>query len=472
MEFTLSQEAERKVEFDMNSTRPLAHSPLDYAIDIYNLSKSFKRKTIRGGYTTLKSSLMGLFSFGKRPAVRANCTTAVSDLTIRIPFGASVGVIGRNGSGKSSLLKLITGIYKPDTGSIKVNGRLAALIELGAGFHPDFSGRENVFLGGMMYGLTKKEVEERFEQIVHFAELEEVIDDPVRTYSSGMFMRLGFSLAIHTDPDVLLVDEVLAVGDAAFTAKCKDHLALMRQRGKTLILVSHDLEAVERWCDEVVWLDRGVARERGEPRRVIDAYRTFIEKREEDELLEEAVQQQISPNVAVGGDEANQKQRWGSREIEIANLRLLDAAGDVRALFHPESKVRLEIDYQINDRSPLSKLVFGIAISRSDGVLIHGTNTQIERLVLPSLKTRGTLVYELERLGLTDGVYYIDLAVHREDGYPYDYHKNMQQFTVRTHDKHQGAFIPEHKWFVDGLELGAAQLDSRISSSEGSLGNA
>ena len=234
----------------------MGQTAVQYAIDIVGLEKSFKRQTLsRGGYTTLKSSLFGLFRRAGReqPAV----TRAVAGLTMRVPQGASIGVIGRNGSGKSTLLKLITGIYKPTKGRISVNGRVAALIELGAGFHPDFTGRENLMLAGIMMGLSRTEIESRFDEIVEFAGLRDVIDDPVRTYSSGMFMRLGFSVAVHTDPDVLLIDEVLAVGDAAFIRKCKERVSELRHSGKTLLLVSHDLEAVERWCDEVVWLHKG-----------------------------------------------------------------------------------------------------------------------------------------------------------------------------------------------------------------------
>jgi lipopolysaccharide transport system ATP-binding protein len=235
-----------------------------YALDIVGVSKQFTRTSRVSGYSTLKSAILSLFGRSRKELRRTQ--HVLSDITLRIPQGASVGIIGRNGSGKSTLLKIITGIYQPDIGSVAVNGRIAALIELGAGFHPDFTGRENVMLGGIMHGLTRAEVEERFDEIVDFAELADVIDEPVRTYSSGMFMRLGFSLAVHTDPRILLVDEVLAVGDAAFVAKCKEKLASLKRMGTTLLLVSHDLDAVERWCDEVLWLEGGVVRDRGEPR--------------------------------------------------------------------------------------------------------------------------------------------------------------------------------------------------------------
>ena len=190
----------------------------------------------------------------------------------RSPWRAesTYGVIGRNGSGKSTALKIVAGITKPTSGTVTVRGRISALIELGAGFHPEISGRENVYINGIMLGLTKREVARRFDEIVEFAELQDFIDAPVKTYSSGMYMRLGFAVAIHVDPDVLLVDEVLAVGDEGFTHKCLDKFAEFRRRGKTILLVTHSLGIVERFCDMALWLDGGRARATGDPRRVVD----------------------------------------------------------------------------------------------------------------------------------------------------------------------------------------------------------
>src|SRR5213079_3208762 len=192
--------------------------------------------------------------------------------------------IGRNGSGKSTALKLVAGITKPTSGRVRVDGRVSALIELGAGFHPEISGRENVFINGIMLGLTKREIQRRFDEIVDFAELREFIDAPVKTYSSGMYMRLGFAVAIHVDPDVLLVDEVLAVGDEGFTHKCLDKFAEFKRRGKTILLVTHSLGLVERFCDEALWLDKGAVRSGGDPKRVVGAYLTDVERTEESQL--------------------------------------------------------------------------------------------------------------------------------------------------------------------------------------------
>src|SRR5438552_15469484 len=212
-------------------------------------------------------------------------------------------MVDRNGSGKSTMLKLIAGIGKPTSGSIRVEGRVSALIELGAGFHPEISGRENVYINGMMLGLSKREITERFDDIVRFAELEDFIDAPVKTYSSGMYMRLGFAVAIHVDPDVLLVDEVLAVGDEGFTHKCLDKFSEFRRRGRTILLVTHALNLVERFCDEAIWLDAGVARAHGDPKRVVDAYLTAVEQGEE-QLMAETTAKAVESAAPPGADVA------------------------------------------------------------------------------------------------------------------------------------------------------------------------
>lgn len=426
----------------------------EYAIDLVGISKRFKRRTLsKNSYTTLKSNLIGFFRSKGKPAQYV--THAIKDLTIRIPQGSSVGIIGKNGSGKSTLLKLITGIYKPDHGRISVNGRIAALIELGAGFHPDFSGRENLYLGGTLHGLSRAEITKKLDRIIEFAELQDVIDDPVRTYSSGMFMRLGFSLAVHTEPDILLIDEVLAVGDATFVNKCKERIAELKKAGKTLLLVTHDLDAVTRWCDEAIWLEAGKARDRGYPRRVIDNYLNFIERTEELELIEAAQQQRTdfeenpskcSKELPELTGEESKSARWGSREIEIISIRALDQAGKDRRSFHPDDSLIIEISYIIHQPEHSADVVFGIGINRSDGLVVYGSNTDIEDVALPDLAKHGTINYRIKRLGLLDGIYSLDVAVHRIDGYAYDYHKGAVELAVRSNQRQIGVILPECSW--------------------------
>src|SRR6185369_16470919 len=256
------------------ASQPLAVTPASQfstgprpAIEVSRVSKIYRRFSHQKQFATLKSALL---SRSLIKNLRADETfTALNDVSLTVPKGRTLGVIGRNGSGKSTALKLVAGITKPTSGTVRVDGRISALIELGAGFHPEISGRENVFINGIMLGLTKREVTERFDEIVEFAEMKDFIDAPVKTYSSGMYMRLGFAVAIHVDPEVLLVDEVLAVGDEGFTHKCLDKFGEFKRSNKTILLVTHSLNLVERFCDEAVWLDEGHKRSDGDPKRVV-----------------------------------------------------------------------------------------------------------------------------------------------------------------------------------------------------------
>ncbi len=244
------------------------------AIKLQKVSKIFTRSPLKKKYTTLRETLLNFDWLKNRGKVRY--INALRDIDLTVEKGESVGIIGMNGSGKSTLLKLLAGIYKPDSGRVYVNGRVASLVGLGIGFHPGFTGRENIFINGIILGLSKKEVKRRFDDIVKFAELEDYIDEPVRTYSDGMFMRLGFSIATNVDPDILLIDEILSVGDEYFRHKCAEKIAEFRKMGKTMVIVSHESKAIEKWCDKAIWLNNGVIREIGTPGRVIDSYQEAI----------------------------------------------------------------------------------------------------------------------------------------------------------------------------------------------------
>jgi ABC-type polysaccharide/polyol phosphate transport system ATPase subunit len=244
------------------------------AIRLSGVHKRFRKVTVRGGYSTLKTSLVNRLFRRKSPA--GNFLDVLNGVDLDIAAGLTLGIIGRNGSGKSTLLKIMAGIIRPDEGIVEVRGRVSPLIELGAGFHPDFSGRENVYLNGLVIGMSRAETEERFDSIVEFAGLADAIDEPVRTYSSGMYMRLGFSVAIHADPDVLLIDEILAVGDESFVGRCYERIAAFQEAGKTLVLVSHGLESIERWCHEAIWIDGGRIAARGYPTEVTRLYHAAV----------------------------------------------------------------------------------------------------------------------------------------------------------------------------------------------------
>jgi ABC-type polysaccharide/polyol phosphate transport system ATPase subunit len=412
------------------------------------VTKVYRRFLHQHQFRTLKSALLtGSLITDLRPD---ETFTALDGVSFEVPRGTTFGVIGENGSGKSTLLKLLAGITKPTRGSLRVAGRISALIELGAGFHPEISGRENVAINGIMLGLTRREVDERFDEIVDFAELREFIDAPVKTYSSGMYMRLGFSVAIHVDPDVLLIDEVLAVGDEAFTRKCLDKIGEFHRRGKTIVLVTHSLGLVEKMCDDALWLRHGRKAGVGDPKRVVDAYLTYVAGGEEALLARD--QAPAPAPEAETKPEGYREGRWGSREVEITRVRLVDDRGQERHVFASGEGVTLRLD--VEARAEVEDFVFGVGIFTVDGVSVYGTNTHIEDWVPRRAAGRGEVSLELSDLRLVEGTYLLDVAVHRRDGTPYDYHRGRHSFRVKSRIKDVGVYRPPHRWsFTGGLDL-------------------
>ena len=429
------------------------------AVVARDVAKVYRRFVHQKQFRTLKSALLtGSLLSDLRPE---ETFTALDGVSFAVPQGSTFGVIGANGSGKSTLLKLMAGITRPTRGSMSVEGRVSALIELGAGFHPEISGRENVVINGIMLGLTRKQVEERFDDIVDFAELREFIDAPVKTYSSGMYARLGFAVAIHVDPDVLLIDEVLAVGDEAFTRKCLDKIAEFRRRGKTILIVTHSLGLVEKMCDDVLWLRHGRMADRGDPKRVVDAYLTYVAGGEETLLAAghgHAEEPAGAPPPDAPPGEASvhgyQKGRWGSREVEITRVRLVDARGRERHVYVPGESLTLALSVRAG--APVEDFVFGLGLFGADGVSIYGTNTDLEDWKPRRLAGEAEVALVLEDLRLVEGTYLLDVAAHRKDGTPYDYHRGLYSFRVKSRIKDVGLYRPAHRWvFSGGVELEA-----------------
>ena len=421
------------------------------AIVARDVGKLYRRFTERNQFKTLKSALLtGSLISDLTPG---ETFTALDSVSFEVARGSTIGVIGENGSGKSTLLKLVAGITKPSRGSLTVHGRVSALIELGAGFHPEISGRENVMINGIMLGLTRREVENRFDEIVAFAELEDFIDAPVKNYSSGMYMRLGFAVAIHVEPDILLIDEVLAVGDEAFTRKCLDKIAEFHRRGRTIVFVTHSLGLVEKMCDDVVWLCNGKVAGHGDPRRVVDAYLTYVAGGEDARLLagQESAAAQALPERSAAEEAASgryQAGRWGSRDVEITAVRLLDANGKDRRVFAPGEAVTIALS--VRAAQPVTDFVFGIGLFSSDGVNIYATNTSIEEIEPRRFEGEGEVRLVLEELRLVEGTYLLDVATHRDDGTPYDYHRGLYSFRVKSRLADTGLYRPAHRWEFDG----------------------
>jgi ABC-type polysaccharide/polyol phosphate transport system ATPase subunit len=449
------------------------------AIELEHVSKIYRRYSGRQ-FATLKSALLQRSIL--RDLQASETFPALTDVSFAVQKGSTYGVIGRNGSGKSTALKLVAGITKPTSGTVRVEGRVSALIELGAGFHPEISGRENVFINGIMLGLSKSEIHERFDDIVDFAELREFIDAPVKTYSSGMYMRLGFAVAIHVDPDVLLVDEVLAVGDEGFTHKCLDKFAEFRRRNKTILLVTHSLGLVERFCDEAVWIDEGRVMGHGDPKRMVDAYLTAVERGEE-QLLATTTAKAVAAatrtdaehaatpadGVAPAGDSGSAESaesdgasdgpklqnmfeategRWGSREVEITDVALLDRDGQQTFVFHSGDPMSVRVTVQAH--APVNDFVFGIGLFNADGVCCYGTNTYLEEMTPVSIEGTVQATFAIERLDLVEGTYKLDVAVHKRDGYPYDYHRLLYTFRVKSRTHDAGIYRPPHRWTFTG----------------------
>jgi ABC-type polysaccharide/polyol phosphate transport system ATPase subunit len=437
-----------------------------FAIEATDVTKIYRRFANRRQFATLKSALLkGTVLRDLHPD---ETFAAVSDVSFKVRKGVTYGIIGRNGSGKSTMLKLVAGITKPTRGTVSVDGRISALIELGAGFHPEISGRENVFINGIMLGLTKREVTRRFDEIVEFADLRDFIDAPVKTYSSGMYMRLGFAVAINVNPDVLLVDEVLAVGDEAFTHKCLDKFSEFRRRGKTILLVTHSLNLVERFCDDVLWLDAGHVRGGGDPRRVVSAYLGDVAQTEEQQLeaddakAREAASKEPSsaaeggtpaapaPEDPVAAGEAPTDMfkategRWGTREVEIGDVTIVGENGDPRHIF--QSGEPVAVTFKVRSKKGVKDLVFGVGLFNVDGVCCYGTNTYLEELESDGLDGEAEVTLRMGRLDLVEGTYKLDLAAHRIDGSPYDYHRLLYSFRVKSHTKDVGIYRPPHEW--------------------------
>ena len=369
-----------------------------YAIEAENVGK---RYYVQGmGQRTLFNTLAGAFRGGTKQEF-----WALRNLNFKIPKGKTVGVVGPNGSGKSTLLGLVAGTIAPTEGVVRTHGRISSLLELGAGFHPDLSGRENVYLNASILGIPRDYVQKRFDHIVEFAGLRDFIDTPVKHYSSGMYVRLGFAVAVEMDPDILLIDEVLAVGDAAFQMKCLDRVRQFQKKGKTLFLVSHALETVGEFCDEVMLIHEGHLLDQGDPSTVILSYlKSYM--------------------VRIG---MLNVEEHGTRDVEIEEALLLDEAGKETNIFEAGREMIVEVHYRAKKR--IDKPVFGFNIKTGNGIYVFGSNTQIAKTTIEFIEGRGVMRLRIAPLTLKKGNFFLSLSIHswdhatqfhrREDWYPF-----------------------------------------------------
>ena len=388
-----------------------------------------------------------------RSAGRYRDFHALDDISFTCPEGQFLGITGPNGCGKSTLLKILSRIYTADQGTVQVNGRVSPFLELGVGFNPELTARENIFLGGAVLGMTKSELTERVEGILDFAELHQFADQKIKNFSSGMQVRLAFSVAIQADADILLMDEVLAVGDARFQEKCFDVFAAYKKRKKTIVLVSHDLASLEAYCDRVLLIQNGKLVADGSSHEVIAKYRRDVA------AMSEA--QPAGEEAAAGPAGTPQESRWGSREIEITGVRLLDKNGASHHTFATGEPMTVAVDYVVNQK--VDEFVCGLAFKRRDGLNLSGPNSKTSqfRMPGPDTGTTGTVTYEIPSVDLLGAGYMLTAAIYDEHcQHPYDYREDIVQFRVSDDTGRIGLVDLGGKWENDVHEDNSSKVAS------------
>lgn len=429
------------------------------AIVIDNVTKHFRKSTIPRHHTTLKTEVVRWFRRQRRQLPQM-FIESLKGVSLRIPQGKTLGIIGRNGAGKSTLLKIITGIYSPSSGTVQVSGRISALLDLGAGFHPDFSGRENILINGIILGMSRSEIRARMETIIQFSELGDFIDEPVRTYSSGMYMRLAFSVATHVDPDILLIDEILAVGDEHFSRKSRAKMNEFKKSGKTIVLITHDLGTVQAWCDLAAWIDEGRVRSVGDPREVVAQYRKAVELGEAQPGTLSATNSTgatpalLGPHVVAGVDAAAANGR-APFALQLRRVQLLDQLGREPRILAANDALDVVVEFETGE--DLADVGFSIRIFQSEGLLVYGTSSFIESVALPSpLPRAGVLRFTIERLGLGGGTYSVEVAAQNRAGNDYDSSKSICSFSVSSNTQETGIVRLSHRWSLDSREYRAS----------------
>jgi lipopolysaccharide transport system ATP-binding protein len=389
------------------------------AVVVENLGKRYGRRHSDRPRTFMAAALQGFRKMGKMEEF-----WALQGVSFKVMPGQMLGVIGHNGAGKSTLLQVLSGVVSPDVGSVRVVGRMGTLLDLGAGFHPDLTGRENVILSAIVGGLTRQEALQKFDEMVEFAEVEAFIDNPLRTYSSGMQMRLGFAVAIHTQPDVMFVDEFLSVGDLAFQTKCLGRIMELKKNGCAIVLISHNVDQVEELCDQVLWLNQGQVEAYGDPVLVANRYADKMELKAKP----------IEP-------------RQFSQEVEILSVEILNQAGQpIQAIQNGEG-VTIEVDYVAHQA--FEQIHFCANISDSDGQIYFNTSSSTVGLVIPAGLGKGRVRLVIDRLDLAGGDYFINVGVYAADwSMTYDYQRHQHPLTIGWTPQEQSWLYPPRHWSV------------------------
>ncbi len=404
-------------------------------ISVQGLGKKFRRNSAEGPF-----KIKHLFT-GRIFKRKYESFWCLDDVTFEVPEGQMIGIIGPNGSGKSTLLRLIGGVGRPDKGSLEVNGRIGALLDLGAGFHNDLNGRDNIYISGVVAGLTRRQISERFDEIVAFADLESFLDNPMRTYSSGMRMRLAFAVATNIDPDILLIDEILSVGDLTFQSKCLERINRFKHKGCTMLLVSHDVGQVEKICDSVLWLKNGKVNGFGPPKEIIRAY----EEEMSSETRKRTPLNQLDDKTGKSSLLKLNENRFGSMEVEISVVRIINPHGYQIHKINSGEPLRIEIGYKAH--KPSNSPTFGVTLSREDGQICCEMMMDKNQFKLEGSRKQGVIILDIERLDLRGGEYFVDVGIYEKNWeYAYDYHWHVYPLKVQSNYSFKGMLAPPHAW--------------------------
>lgn len=393
------------------------------AVTVRNISKMYRLYHSRGG------RLLDFFSqgFGRR---RYEEFWALEGVSFEIPRGTTVGIIGRNGAGKSTLLRIMTGNTTPTSGDVRLNGRVSAILEIGTGFHPELTGKQNVYASGMYLGMTREEIDPIYDDIVAFSELGDFIEQPVKTYSAGMYMRLAFAVSTAIHPDILLIDEALGVGDAYFSRKCAGRIRTFLETDKTVLIVSHDLGTLQRLCGRLLWIEQGKLVMDGAPLEVLKAYAASIRSQEESRLRAKA--------TAFNRDQHAVREKGlicGSGEIIITQVRSLDVAGHDRHIFAAGEPLTFQIRYQTC--TPVADPVFAVSVYRMDGITICQSISSFNEVNFGKLEGTGIVELLITQPSFGPGHYVVSVAIlpyvdplGRNESTPYDLHSRLYEFKI------------------------------------------
>lgn len=393
----------------------------EIAISLNNVSKCYKR------YSRPVDRLKELLLPGKS---HAQNFWALQDINLEVKQGETLGIVGQNGSGKSTLLQIIAGTLTPTTGDVWVNGRISALLELGSGFNPEFTGRQNVFFNGRILGLSQQEIVEKFDDIAAFADIGDFIEQPVKTYSSGMVVRLAFAVVANTEPQILIVDEALAVGDAKFQARCMKRIRQMKEEGVTILFVSHDSSSVKMLCEKGVLMSHGRIVEAGVPKDVVNRYIALLSLDETHKEAEEVISLQEDDDF-IKTEKYKGMHRHGNKLAIIKDVQLTDSANKLVTKLTTSSIFNILI--LIEGQAYLSDLIIGISIKNLMGIVIYGTNTQLMKIKCPQLDESQQFTAKFQmNCNLNKGVYTVTVGIHSEEGTSYDWVDEMIVFEVNN----------------------------------------